>query len=122
MHAMPSWFGKILPVGTRNHVSATAVGTPDGIGKTADAAAQDALSELNAKQAAQNQHRQSGTATGQHSVNATDDIFHLFNDTHINNVNLESEDHATISQQQQPAAADPCHAEKQGCSQKSRNM
>ena len=97
---------------TRNHV-AVAVAAPDGVEQTAAAAAQDALSELNAKQAAQNQHRQSGAATRQHSVTATDDIFHLFNDTHV--ISLESDDHvASSEQQQQPAATDASYAEKQG--------
>lgn len=105
MRAVPSWLGKMLPSNmctTRNHVSGGAIGTPDAIEQVADAAAQDALSELNAKQAAQNQQRLSGTPTRQHSVTATDDIFHLFNDTHINS--LKSDERAASSEQQQPAA------------------
>ena len=112
MHATPSWFGKMLPSNissTRNNVSAREIGAPDAIEHTADDAAQDAFSELNANQAGQNQQRQSGTATRQHDLTATDDIFHLFNDAHINSL-----DHAASSEQQQPAATDACHAEKQG--------
>ena len=107
MHAVPSWLGKMLPSNmrnTRNHGSGRAVGTPDAIEQVADAAAQDALSELSAKQAAQNQHRKSGTPTRQHSVTATDDIFHLFNDTHIDS--SKSDGHAANSEQQQPAATE----------------
>ena len=115
--AVPSWFGKLLPsnmFSTRNHDSARAVGTTDAIEQTADAAVVDALSELNAKQAAQNRHRQSGTASSRHSVTPSDDIFHLFNDTHINS--LENDNHAASAEQWQPAGTDACStdSEKQG--------
>lgn len=112
---MPSVFGKLLPsnmFSTRKHDSARAVGTPDAIEQTADAAAEDALSQLNGKQAAEHQHRQAGTAARQHNVTATNDIFHLFNDTHI--ISLESGNHAASAEQSQPGATDACSAEKQG--------
>lgn len=115
MRAVPSWLGKMLPpisFGRRlNSANTVAIRQTNDIAQTADAAAEDALAMLTDKQAAQNQHGQSSTATGQHGATATDDIFHLFNDTHINS--LESDDPAASSEQQQPAGKDNISAERQ---------
>ena len=94
MRVVPPWLGNLVPAkvfhGTK-HSSGGVVTTrqPDSIAQTADAAAEDALSELNAKRAARNQHarnRQSGAVTRQHSVTATEDIFNLFTDSHDNSL------------------------------------
>lgn len=115
MRAVPSWLGKMLPSATfsrrLNSANAVSIRQSNNLEQTADAAAEDALAELTAKRAAQKQHGQSGTASRQHGATATDDIFNLFNDTHINR--LESDDPAASSEQQQPAAKHNISAERQ---------
>lgn len=110
MRAVPSWLGKMLPssaFSTRlNSADVVAIRQSNDVEQSADAAAEDALAELTAKRAAQKQHGQSGAANRQHGATATYDIFHLFNDTHINS--LES------SEQQQPASTDNTSAERPG--------